>query len=185
MTTDEKTRVDELRAAGQGYKKIARELGLSENTVKSYIRRSTEPVMPDDMVCPECGKRSSIRRDTGSGSSARRIAGVSTGRSTRRRSTDGAAYRSGAGIVERFSRTTSGAAGSIAAMRATSLIGIKAVMAMTKEQFRAEKRFQTVMATARRMLREGLITEDEYRRFEKKMAQKYTPTFGTLFSELT
>ena len=57
MTTDEKTRVDELRAAGQGYKKIARELGLSENTVKSYIRRSTEPVMPDDTVCPECGKK--------------------------------------------------------------------------------------------------------------------------------
>ena len=93
--------------------------------------------------------------------------------------------RSGAGIAERSSRTTSGAAGSIAAMRATSPIGTKAVMAMTKEQFRAEKRFQTVMATARRMLREGLITEDEYRRFEKKMAQKYTPTFGTLFSELT
>ena len=45
------------KVTGGGYKKIARELGLSENTVKSYIRRSTEPVMPDDTVCPECGKK--------------------------------------------------------------------------------------------------------------------------------
>ncbi len=39
MTDIQKDRIREMRADGYGYVKIARELGLSENTVKSFCRR--------------------------------------------------------------------------------------------------------------------------------------------------
>lgn len=39
MTDRQKNKVWEMRAGGYGYTKIARELGLSENTVKSFCRR--------------------------------------------------------------------------------------------------------------------------------------------------
>ena len=40
MTTEQKRMIDSLRAQGLGYKRIASETGISENTVKSYIRRT-------------------------------------------------------------------------------------------------------------------------------------------------
>ena len=40
MTKDEKSRIAAMRRDGMGYTKIALELGLSENTVKSYCRRN-------------------------------------------------------------------------------------------------------------------------------------------------
>lgn len=39
MTTEQKRTIDSLRKQGFGYKRIATEMGISENTVKSYIRR--------------------------------------------------------------------------------------------------------------------------------------------------
>ena len=39
MTSTEKSRIDELRAQGFGYKRIARMLGVSISTVQSYCRR--------------------------------------------------------------------------------------------------------------------------------------------------
>ena len=63
MTTQEKLKIAELRAAGLGYKKIATETGISENTVKSYLKRMTaaddqkEPDQPAAVFsCPLCGK---------------------------------------------------------------------------------------------------------------------------------
>ncbi|MCD8300575.1 MAG: RNA polymerase subunit sigma-70 [Clostridiales bacterium] len=61
MTNEQKMRVRELRAAGYGYVKTAREIGLSENTVRSFCRRNG---LTGDMaeqkdaghVCLCCGK---------------------------------------------------------------------------------------------------------------------------------
>lgn len=39
MTDAQKIRIGNLREAGYGYKKIADDMGLSENTVKTYCRR--------------------------------------------------------------------------------------------------------------------------------------------------
>lgn len=39
MTDTQKDRIRQMKAGGFGYIKIARELGLSENTVKSFCRR--------------------------------------------------------------------------------------------------------------------------------------------------
>lgn len=56
------------------------------------------------------------------------------------------------------------------------------VAQMTEEQFRAEKLYQTTMNMARRMLSQGLISEEEYCQIDTIFLEKYRPVFGTLFS---
>ncbi|MBR3457651.1 MAG: sigma-70 family RNA polymerase sigma factor, partial [Selenomonadaceae bacterium] len=61
MTEEQKAIIQDLRFKGEGYKKIAQELGLSENTIKSFCRRTqvpkieAEPVPAGD-ACEGCGK---------------------------------------------------------------------------------------------------------------------------------
>lgn len=54
---------------------------------------------------------------------------------------------------------------------------------MTKKDFKNEKLYQTTMSVAKKMLSEGLITEEEYRQIDTIFIGKYRPVFGTLFSE--
>lgn len=75
-------------------------------------------------------------------------------------------------------------AGSIAAMNATLPTVSKVVMAMSKEEFRNEKLYQTTMHLARKMLEEGIISEEEYRQIDTIFLEKYKPVFGTLFSDI-
>lgn len=56
---------------------------------------------------------------------------------------------------------------------------------MTKEEFRNEKLYQTTMHIARKMLSEGLISEEEYCQIDTIFIEKYKPVFGTLFSEIS
>ena len=70
-----------------------------------------------------------------------------------------------------------------AAMIATSDTGSEAAR-MSKEQMRQEKLYQATMSMIRRMLTEGLITEEEYRQIDTMFLEKYRPLFGTLFSEI-
>lgn len=53
---------------------------------------------------------------------------------------------------------------------------------MSDEQFRNEKLYQTTMSVARRMLSQGLISEEEYCQIDTIFLEKYHPVFGTLFS---
>jgi uncharacterized membrane protein len=68
-------------------------------------------------------------------------------------------------------------------MTATSGTGSE-VARMSKEQMRQEKLYQVTMSMVRRMLAEGLITEEEYRQIDTMFLEKYRPLFGTLFSEI-
>ena len=68
-------------------------------------------------------------------------------------------------------------------MTATSGIGSEAAR-MSKEQMRQEKLYQATMSIVRRMLAEGLITEEEYRQIDTMFLEKYRPIFGTLCSEI-
>ena len=86
-------------------------------------------------------------------------------------------------IVGRHSLSTAIAAGSIAATSATSLTGLE-VAAMSKEEFRNEKLYQTTMHLVRKMLSEGIISEDEYCQIDTIFLEKYRPVFGTLFSDI-
>lgn len=75
MTSTEKSRIDELRAQGFGYKRIARMLGVSVSTVQSHCRRAqpspsapskgssaiaamsinSAPDTVDKPICKQCG----------------------------------------------------------------------------------------------------------------------------------
>lgn len=54
-----------------------------------------------------------------------------------------------------------------------------------KEDFRNEKLYQATMGMARKMLSEGLISEEEYRQIDTIFLAKYQPVFGTLFSDIS
>lgn len=51
---------------------------------------------------------------------------------------------------------------------------------MTDERFRSEKLYQTTMHVCRKMLRDGLISEEEYREIDTIFTRKYRPVFGAL-----
>ncbi len=70
-------------------------------------------------------------------------------------------------------------------MNATSLTASKVVTAMSKEEFRNEKLYQTTMHIAGKMLEEGIISEEEYRQIDTIFLEKYKPVFGTLFSDIS
>lgn len=56
---------------------------------------------------------------------------------------------------------------------------------MSKEEFRNEKLYQSTMHLARKMLEEGVVSEEEYRRIDTIFLDKYKPVFGTLFSDIS
>jgi hypothetical protein len=56
---------------------------------------------------------------------------------------------------------------------------------MRKDEFRNEKLYQTTMSIARTMLKEGIVSEEEYRRIDTIFLEKYRPVFGTLFSDIS
>lgn len=55
---------------------------------------------------------------------------------------------------------------------------------MTREQGRKEVVYQMTMSAARRMLEKGLITEEQYQKYDTKMRQKYASIIGTLWAEM-
>lgn len=75
--------------------------------------------------------------------------------------------------------------GNTAVMNVISLTDTKAVQAMSKEEFRNEKLYQATMHLARKMLEDGVISEDEYCQIDTIFLEKYHPVFGTLFSDIS
>lgn len=58
MTNQEKASIEELRIRGMGYKKIASELNLPLNTVKTYCKRHLKTKVreiDESLKCPICG----------------------------------------------------------------------------------------------------------------------------------
>ena len=55
-------------------------------------------------------------------------------------------------------------------------------MQMTQEEFDRERRYQTIMHFVRKMLKEGLISEEEYRQIDTRNRQKLRPKTGDLLS---
>lgn len=54
---------------------------------------------------------------------------------------------------------------------------------MNEDQFEREKLYQASMNMFQAMLKNGLITEEQYAIIDTKMREKYQPIFGTLFPE--
>ena len=53
-------------------------------------------------------------------------------------------------------------------------------MRMTQAEFDREKRYQVVMHFVRKMLHDGLISEEEYRQIDTMFIAKYQPKIGVL-----
>jgi hypothetical protein len=51
---------------------------------------------------------------------------------------------------------------------------------MSKEQFDRERLYQATLAVARTMLARGIITEDDYCKFDTILLAKYRPILGSL-----
>ena len=51
---------------------------------------------------------------------------------------------------------------------------------MTKEQFDREKAYQITLAMAKSMLLCKLLTEEEYKKIDTMMLEKYHPILGSL-----
>ena len=69
-------------------------------------------------------------------------------------------------------------------MSAILLHGSKVVTAMSKEEFRNEKLYQTTMHIVRKLMQDGVISADEYRQIDAIFLKKYRPFFGSLFSDI-
>ena len=75
--------------------------------------------------------------------------------------------------------------GSIAATRAILRIGSGKGLLMTNEQFERERRYRVAISVAVGMLKQGLISDDEYRIINNRMIEKYKPFFGGLVRGLS
>ena len=71
MTSEQKIMIEEYRKNGIGYKQIAKDIGISVNSVKTYCRRNnlcSEDLQKSvsDSVCEQCGKNrcSEKRKET-------------------------------------------------------------------------------------------------------------------------
>ena len=68
--------------------------------------------------------------------------------------------------------------GNIVPMPVISRRGSGKGVAMTKEQFEREKKYQAALAVARSMLRQGVINEADLRRMEARLKEKFKPVLG-------
>ena len=73
---------------------------------------------------------------------------------------------------------------SIVVVTAISNQDLEAAVMLSKKVFKNEKLYQTTMFIARKMLKEDIITENEYHQIDTMFTEKYSPIFGTLFSDI-
>lgn len=85
-------------------------------------------------------------------------------------------------VAESHSRPTGIGAGSIAPTPVTSPDALE-VMAVNEDQFEREKLYQASMNMFQAMLKDGIITEEQYAIIDTKMREKYQPIIGTLYPE--
>lgn len=56
--------------------------------------------------------------------------------------------------------------------------------ALDRKELWKEMLYQTTMHIVRKMLSDGVVSEEEYHRFETIYSEKYKPVLGTLFSSM-
>lgn len=54
---------------------------------------------------------------------------------------------------------------------------------MSETAFRAELQYQTAVSIAKKLLGQGLLTEEEYAVIDTKLRADFEPALGTLLSE--
>ena len=55
-------------------------------------------------------------------------------------------------------------------------------MPVSEKEFRAELRYRMSLSVARAMLKEGVISQEEYQQIDTILLEKHRPTLGTLLA---
>lgn len=55
---------------------------------------------------------------------------------------------------------------------------------MTKNEFNSEVNYQMAMHYAQRLLKDGVITANEMKKFERETQDRYRPIYGKIFLSL-
>lgn len=55
---------------------------------------------------------------------------------------------------------------------------------MTKERMEEEKRYLATMSIAKNLLKQGIISEEEYEQIDTMFRQKYAISLSTLFTDI-
>lgn len=84
--------------------------------------------------------------------------------------------------AENHSRRMETAEENTAATLAISQTGSRVVMAMSKQEFEAEKKYLLAITIAKDLREKGLLTEKEYREIDTKLRSEYGAKFSTLLS---
>lgn len=58
------------------------------------------------------------------------------------------------------------------------------VAAMTKEQIQNEKMYLGTMTTAKNLLKQGIISDEDYEQIDTKFRKKYNISLSTLFTDI-
>lgn len=58
------------------------------------------------------------------------------------------------------------------------------VAAMTKEQIQNEKMYLGTMSTAKNLLKQGIISDEEYEQIDTNFRKKYDISLSTLFTDI-
>ncbi len=67
-------------------------------------------------------------------------------------------------------------------MSAISRIASEKESAMDNTEFERERAYQTTMSLVRQLKNNGTVTDEEYRKIDTIMLEKYHPILGTLLS---
>lgn len=100
----------------------------------------------------------------------------------RKRSTNGRCIPLPVPAVTSRSQRMEIPSGNIVPMSATSEAGSRVVMAMDKEEFRAEKIYQVTISLVKSMRKQGIISEEDYAQIDTILLEKYRPVLGTLLA---
>ena len=179
MTDKQRTQIKELRLAGYSYKKIAQALYLSENTVKSYCRRSMTKIEAKESisVCAQCGKPIDISKR-----SARRFCSdACRNKWWNEHPKSEMPYSASCACCGKKIHMRRRNEKSTAPMPATSRIVMRAVAEMNNRS--NIQAYQSAMAQANIMLERGIIDENDIVSIEDKLAHKYGLKFGSIFRE--
>jgi hypothetical protein len=65
---------------------------------------------------------------------------------------------------------------------ATFPLDSKAVASMSEQEFKREMQYQIANQAAKSLLKNGAISEEEYRKIDTILLKKYRPTLATLLS---
>lgn len=58
------------------------------------------------------------------------------------------------------------------------------MIAMTNEQFEREKNYQTSISLMKSMLKQKIISKDDYKKIDKLLVQKYRPILSAISSKI-